>query len=82
LLSDRELTDGLAASGATAIAFETVTDGHGRLPLLAPMSEVAGRLAAQFGGIHLTAHDSALAAGRGQGTSARQTAPEHKPNGL
>jgi len=37
----------LMASGATAIAYETVTDAAGRLPLLAPMSQIAGRMAAQ-----------------------------------
>jgi alanine dehydrogenase len=37
------------ASGATCIAYETVTDDHGRLPLLAPMSEVAGRMSIQAG---------------------------------
>jgi alanine dehydrogenase len=37
------------ASGVTAIAYETVTDRHGRLPLLAPMSEVAGRMSVQVG---------------------------------
>ncbi len=37
------------ASGATAIAYETVTDAQGGLPLLAPMSEVAGRMAVQVG---------------------------------
>ena len=37
------------SSGATAVAYETVTDGAGTLPLLAPMSEVAGRLAPQIG---------------------------------
>jgi alanine dehydrogenase len=57
LAPDREQTEGLLGSGATAIAFETVTDVGGRLPLLAPMSEVAGRLAAQFGALHLTAHE-------------------------
>ncbi|HEY1277580.1 MAG TPA: alanine dehydrogenase, partial [Thermoleophilaceae bacterium] len=42
-----ELTKGLCDSGATCIAYETVEDERGALPLLAPMSEVAGRLAAQ-----------------------------------
>jgi alanine dehydrogenase len=37
------------ASGATAIAYETVTDSAGRLPLLKPMSEVAGRMSIQVG---------------------------------
>jgi alanine dehydrogenase len=44
-----ELTDGLLASGCTAIAYETITDDQGGLPLLAPMSEVAGRMAPQVG---------------------------------
>lgn len=44
-----ELTAGLLASGCTAIAYETVTDRLGRLPLLAPMSEVAGRMSIQAG---------------------------------
>jgi alanine dehydrogenase len=47
LAPDREQTQGLVDSGCTAIAYETVTDAHGRLPLLAPMSEVAGRMSAQ-----------------------------------
>jgi alanine dehydrogenase len=49
LAPDPELTRGLVDSGATCIAYETVTDAGGRLPLLAPMSEVAGKLAAQAG---------------------------------
>jgi alanine dehydrogenase len=48
-----ELTAGLIESGATCIAYETITDADGRLPLLAPMSEVAGRLAAQAGAFAL-----------------------------
>lgn len=56
LAPDEALTRGIQASGATAIAFETVTDRNGRLPLLAPMSEVAGRLSAQFAAAHLLAH--------------------------
>ena len=44
LAPDRAQTEGLLRSGCTAVAYETVTDGHGGLPLLAPMSEVAGRL--------------------------------------
>jgi alanine dehydrogenase len=43
----------LMASGTTAIAYETVTDRHGRLPLLAPMSEIAGRMAIQVGAVAL-----------------------------
>ena len=53
LAADPEQTKGLMASGATAIAYETVTDGHGGLPLLAPMSEVAGRMATQVGAHYL-----------------------------
>ncbi|MBL6079634.1 alanine dehydrogenase [Belnapia sp. T18] len=49
LAPDRALTEGLLASGCTAIAYETVTDPAGGLPLLAPMSEVAGRMAIQVG---------------------------------
>ncbi len=49
LAPDPKQTNGLLKSGAIAIAYETVTDGHGRLPLLAPMSEVAGRMAAHVG---------------------------------
>jgi len=45
LAADPEQARGLMASGATAISYETVTDFTGALPLLAPMSEVAGRLA-------------------------------------
>ena len=49
LAPDPEQTKDLLASGATCIAYETVTDAAGGLPLLAPMSEVAGRLAPQVG---------------------------------
>lgn len=49
LAPDPEQTKDLINSGATCIAYETVTDSHGGLPLLAPMSEVAGRLAPQVG---------------------------------
>ena len=48
-----ELTAGLQASGATCIAYETVEDAAGRLPLLAPMSEVAGKIATQAGAFML-----------------------------
>ncbi len=47
LAPDPEQTKGLLASGCSAVAYETVTDGRGGLPLLAPMSEVAGRLSIQ-----------------------------------
>jgi alanine dehydrogenase len=48
-----ELTRGLMASGATCVAYETVEDANGRLPLLAPMSEVAGKIATQAGAFML-----------------------------
>ena len=48
-----ELTKGLADSGATCVAYETVEDARGRLPLLAPMSEVAGKIATQAGAFFL-----------------------------
>ncbi|MEA2136221.1 MAG: alanine dehydrogenase, partial [Solirubrobacteraceae bacterium] len=53
LAPDAELTRGLVASGATCVAYETVEDGRGRLPLLAPMSEVAGKIATQAGAFML-----------------------------
>ena len=53
LAPDPELTQGLVASGATCIAYETVEDDRGRLPLLAPMSEVAGKIATQAGAFML-----------------------------
>lgn len=46
---DRELTDAMLASGATCLAYETVVDRNGALPLLVPMSEVAGRMSIQEG---------------------------------
>jgi alanine dehydrogenase len=48
-----ELTRGLCGSGAICVAYETVEDSHGRLPLLAPMSEIAGKLATQAGAFML-----------------------------
>ncbi|RUO44089.1 alanine dehydrogenase [Aliidiomarina taiwanensis] len=53
LAPDPEQTRLLAEAGVTAIAYETVTDNHGGLPLLAPMSEVAGRMSIQAGAHHL-----------------------------
>jgi alanine dehydrogenase len=53
LAPDPGLTKGLVESGATCIAYETVEDAHGRLPLLAPMSEVAGKIATQAGAFML-----------------------------
>lgn len=49
LAPDPEQTKGLVKSGATCIAYETITNAQGGLPLLAPMSEVAGRMAIQVG---------------------------------
>ena len=49
LAADRQQTEGLMRSGAVCVAYETVTDAKGGLPLLAPMSEVAGRMAVQVG---------------------------------
>jgi len=49
LAADRALTDALVQSGATAVAYETVQLDNGALPLLAPMSEVAGRMSVQVG---------------------------------
>ncbi len=48
-----ELTKGLRDSGATCVAYETVEDSSGRLPLLAPMSEIAGKIATQAGAFML-----------------------------
>jgi alanine dehydrogenase len=53
LAADAALTQGLMRSGATCIAYETVEDTRGRLPLLAPMSEVAGKIATQAGAFML-----------------------------
>jgi alanine dehydrogenase len=53
LAADATLTRALMASGATCVAYETVEDGRGRLPLLAPMSEVAGKIATQAGAFML-----------------------------
>ena len=53
LAAEPELARGLQRSGATCIAYETVEDANGRLPLLAPMSEVAGKIATQAGAFML-----------------------------
>lgn len=53
LAADRGLTDALVEAGTTAIAYETVEGRKGDLPLLTPMSEVAGRMAPQVGAYHL-----------------------------
>lgn len=61
LAASKPCTDALLASGTTSIAYETVTAPDGSLPLLAPMSEVAGRLAPQAGAYHM------MASGGGRG---------------
>ena len=53
LAASRDCTEALLASGTTSIAYETVQTADGSLPLLAPMSQVAGRLSAQVGAYHL-----------------------------
>jgi alanine dehydrogenase len=55
LAASRQCTDALLGSGITSIAYETVQAPDGSLPLLAPMSEVAGRMAPQVGAHHLQA---------------------------
>lgn len=60
LAPDPGQTRGLISSGVTAIAYETVTDDHGGLPLLAPMSEVAGRLSIQAAAHCLEKHAGGL----------------------
>lgn len=57
LAPDRRQTEGLLASGVTAVAYETVTDAAGGLPLLAPMSEVAGRLSIEAAAEFLKRHN-------------------------
>ncbi|HIP38912.1 MAG TPA: alanine dehydrogenase [Desulfocapsa sulfexigens] len=56
LAAERELTEALLAAGTTAIAYETVQTANGHLPLLTPMSEVAGRMATQVGAHYLEKH--------------------------
>lgn len=53
LAADRKLTESLLTSGATCVAYETLRDEQGRLPLLTPMSEVAGRMSIQEGAKYL-----------------------------
>src|SRR5262249_18275843 len=53
LAPDPEQARGLQGSGATCVAYETVEDQQGRLPLLAPMSEIAGKIATQAGAFML-----------------------------
>ncbi len=61
LAASKDCTDALLASKTTAIAYETVIGTDGSLPLLAPMSEVAGRLAPQAGAYHLMRQGGAAA---------------------
>lgn len=56
LAADRTLTERLLATGTSAVAYETVQTSDGKLPLLIPMSEVAGRMATQVGAYHLERH--------------------------
>ncbi len=51
--ADKALTEGVLKTGAVAIAYETIFDSHGRLPLLTPMSEVAGKMSIQEGAKYL-----------------------------
>ncbi|MEX0652844.1 MAG: alanine dehydrogenase [Phycisphaeraceae bacterium] len=51
--ADKALTEACLAAGVTALAYETLTDAQGKLPLLTPMSEVAGRMAVQEGAKYL-----------------------------
>ena len=51
--ADRDLTEAMLASGTTCLAYETLSDQRGRLPLLTPMSEVAGRMSIQEGAKYL-----------------------------
>lgn len=51
--ADRQLTEAILATGITAVAYETLRDANGRLPLLTPMSEVAGRMSIQEGAKYL-----------------------------
>jgi len=62
LAPDPQQTELLVASGATCVAYETVTDERGGLPLLAPMSEVAGRMSVQAGAHHLEKAQGGLGA--------------------
>ncbi|MDH4467543.1 MAG: alanine dehydrogenase [Bacteriovoracaceae bacterium] len=55
LAADKQLTEHLMSTGCTAIAYETIQEDNGSLPLLTPMSEVAGRMATQIGATYLQA---------------------------
>jgi alanine dehydrogenase len=60
LAADRQQAEGLMRAGTTAIAYETVTDVRGGLPLLAPMSEVAGRMSIQVGAHYMEKEQGGL----------------------
>ena len=60
LAPDPDQAKGLARSGCAAIAYETVTDSAGGLPLLAPMSEIAGRLSVLAAAQHLLRHNGGM----------------------
>ncbi len=61
LAADRKLTEDLLQTGSIAVAYETLSDDQGRLPLLTPMSEVAGRMSIQEGAKYLDARKWAAA---------------------
>ena len=65
LAADLSLVDKLRATGAHCIAYETIEDIHGRLPLLRPMSEIAGRMAVQIGAKYLEKDINTQYPGRG-----------------
>jgi alanine dehydrogenase len=75
LAADASLTRALMGTGATCIAYETVEDERGRLPLLAPMSEVAGKIATQAGAFFLGWSRRST---RRCGRSGRRKRPDHR----
>ena len=81
LAPDPDQTKGLVESGVTAVAYETVTDERGGLPLLAPMSEVAGRLSIQAGAtaLHLRACHEPYVPVPGSATTTITTAAASTP---
>jgi alanine dehydrogenase len=84
LAPDAPQAEGLVASGATCIAYETVTDDHGHLPLLAPMSEVAGRLVPGEGARRVrqvARRGAGSRAGQGGDHRRRRGRPERLPDG-
>src|SRR5688572_27522374 len=74
LAADAEQAKALMASGATAIAYETVTSPDGSLPLLTPMSEVAGRMSIQVGAASLQKANVVVLVGGVSGTAAAEIA--------